>query len=46
MSSKEDYKRNNPDFITGKANTLNQCSSVITMRTVDCKNCERCFIFY
>lgn len=38
MSSKEDYKHNHPDFITGKANTLNQCSSIIMMRPVDCKN--------
>lgn len=37
-SSKEDYKHYLPDFINGKANILNQCSSVIMMRTVDCKN--------
>jgi len=37
-SSKEDYKHYLPDFINGKANILNQCSSAIMMRTADCKN--------
>lgn len=37
-SSKKDHKHYLPDFINGKANILNQCSSVIMMRTVDCKN--------
>lgn len=37
-SSKEGYQHYLPDFINGKANILNQCSSVIMVKTVDCKN--------